>query len=102
MLEDLEQELIRQALERSGGRLKEAAELLGLRDVEFAYTGGTRGWKGDVPVIRFNTDKLRSAGWKNRCTSRQALEKSMSSILDDARNGRFDAPAADGNRRSSP
>jgi DNA-binding NtrC family response regulator len=30
VLEDLEQELIRQALERSGGRIKEAADLLGL------------------------------------------------------------------------
>ncbi|MBI2424992.1 MAG: sigma-54-dependent Fis family transcriptional regulator [Candidatus Hydrogenedentes bacterium] len=30
VLEDLEQELIRQALERSGGSIKEAAELLGL------------------------------------------------------------------------
>ncbi|NIA15190.1 MAG: AAA domain-containing protein, partial [Nitrospiraceae bacterium] len=30
VLEDLEQDLIRQALERSGGRVKEAAELLGL------------------------------------------------------------------------
>jgi DNA-binding NtrC family response regulator len=30
VLDDLEQELIRQALQRSGGRIKEAAELLGL------------------------------------------------------------------------
>ncbi|MEK7794045.1 MAG: helix-turn-helix domain-containing protein, partial [Candidatus Hydrogenedentota bacterium] len=30
VLEDLEQDLIRQALERSGGRIKEAAQLLGL------------------------------------------------------------------------
>jgi two-component system NtrC family response regulator len=30
VLEDLEQELIRQALDRSGGRIKEAAELLGV------------------------------------------------------------------------
>lgn len=30
VLEDLEQDLIRQALDRSGGRIKEAAELLGL------------------------------------------------------------------------
>lgn len=30
VLEDLEQELIRQALQRTGGRIKEAAELLGL------------------------------------------------------------------------
>jgi DNA-binding NtrC family response regulator len=30
ILEDLEQDLIKQALDRSGGRIKEAAELLGL------------------------------------------------------------------------
>jgi DNA-binding NtrC family response regulator len=30
VLEDLEQDLIRQALQRSGGRIKEAAEMLGL------------------------------------------------------------------------
>lgn len=30
VLEDVEQDLIRQALQRSGGRIKEAAELLGL------------------------------------------------------------------------
>lgn len=36
-LEDLEQDLMRQALERSGGRIKEAAELLGLTYKTFQY-----------------------------------------------------------------
>src|ERR1700751_916769 len=27
------------------------------------YTGGDRGWKGDVPVVRLNTDKIRDLGW---------------------------------------
>jgi DNA-binding NtrC family response regulator len=36
-LEELEQDLMRQALERSGGRLKEAAELLGLSYKTFQY-----------------------------------------------------------------
>ena len=36
-LEDLEEDLMRQALERSGGRIKEAAELLGLTYKTFQY-----------------------------------------------------------------
>lgn len=37
VLEEMEQELIRQALERSGGRIKEAAELVGLSYKTFQY-----------------------------------------------------------------
>jgi UDP-glucose 4-epimerase len=52
-------------------------ERLGLTGVEYEYTGGARGWKGDVPVVRFNTDKLRTTGWANRYTSREALADSI-------------------------
>jgi UDP-glucose 4-epimerase len=58
---------------------------------KFEYTGGDRGWKGDVPVVRINTDRIRSLGWKNERTGRQALQASMESMLADARDGRFDA-----------
>jgi UDP-glucose 4-epimerase len=57
----------------------------------FEYTGGDRGWKGDVPVVRLNTDRIRALGWKNQRTGRQALRASMESMLADAREGRFDA-----------
>ncbi|HEX5089867.1 MAG TPA: NAD-dependent epimerase/dehydratase family protein [Nocardioides sp.] len=53
----------------------------------FDYTGGDRGWKGDVPVVRINTDKIRSLGWSNQRTGPQALRDSMSSMADDARAG---------------
>jgi UDP-glucose 4-epimerase len=66
-----------------------AVRLLGLKDVRFTYTGGSRGWKGDVPVIRFDSTKLRATGWRNRYTSQHALERSMESILEDARSGKF-------------
>ena len=32
-------------------------------DVRYEYTGGDRGWKGDVPVVRLNTDRIRALGW---------------------------------------
>ena len=55
----------------------------------FDYTGGDRGWRGDVPVVRINTDRIRALGWKNERTGRQALRASMESMLIDARDGRF-------------
>jgi hypothetical protein len=37
-------------------------EELGLTGVRYAFAGGDRGWKGDVPVVRFDTGKLRALG----------------------------------------
>jgi UDP-glucose 4-epimerase len=69
-----------------------AMEVVGLPagSTQFEYTGGNRGWKGDVPVVRINTDRIRALGWKNERTGRQALRASMESMLVDARDGRFD------------
>jgi len=46
----------------------------------FEYTGGDRGWKGDVPVVRLNTDRIRALGWKNERTCREALRASLKSM----------------------
>lgn len=69
-----------------------AVDVVGLPagGTQFEYTGGDRGWKGDVPVVRINTDRIRALGWKNQRTGRQALRASMESMLVDAREGRFD------------
>ena len=43
--------------------VKRIAELvvkeMGLHDVRFKYTGGKRGWRGDVPQFQFNVEKMR-------------------------------------------
>jgi UDP-glucose 4-epimerase len=52
-------------------------ELMGLSGVSYEYSGGARGWKGDVPVVRFDSSKLRSLGWRSRWTSREALTDSV-------------------------
>jgi UDP-glucose 4-epimerase len=65
---------------------------LGLNQVSYKFTGGDRGWKGDVPVVRFDSRKLRSKGWSNRRTSREALRDSIDSLIADARSGKL-APA---------
>jgi UDP-glucose 4-epimerase len=70
------------------------AKQLGLSGVSYTYTGGTRGWKGDVPVVRFDTTKLRALGWSNRRTSVEALTDSIDSMIVDAKAGMFDAKPA--------
>jgi UDP-glucose 4-epimerase len=64
-----------------------AAEVAGLDTaaVHFEYTGGDRGWKGDVPVVRLNTDRIRSLGWSCSRGTAQALRDSMEALLPDAR-----------------
>jgi len=68
-----------------------AAECAGLHtaDVEFEYTGGNRGWKGDVPIVRLNTNRIRSLGWVCSLNSREALRDSMMAMLADLKAGRL-------------
>ncbi len=62
---------------------------LAVDKVQIEYTGGDRGWKGDVPVVRLNTDRIRSLGWICHFGSREALRKSMMSMLKDMEVGRL-------------
>lgn len=41
------------------------------------YETSARGWKGDVPVVRLSSDKLRSLGWRNKFSSREAIELAL-------------------------
>lgn len=61
-----------------------AVEITNSKNVEYIYTGGDRGWKGDVPIVRLNSNKIRSFGWKNRYTSKEAIELSIKSIYQTA------------------
>jgi UDP-glucose 4-epimerase len=60
-------------------------EALGLHGVEYAFTGGERGWKGDVPVVRFDSAKIRARGWSNRHSSSEALADSIAANIAEAR-----------------
>lgn len=60
-------------------------EVMGLSDVRLEYSGGDRGWKGDVPVIRLNTDRIWSLGWCCGRTTREALRDALEKMLADER-----------------
>jgi UDP-glucose 4-epimerase len=44
---------------------------------EYKYTGGNRGWKGDVPIVRLDTQKISDLGWKSSMNSVEAIRKSV-------------------------
>ena len=69
-------EIARLAVEVSG---------LSLEGVRFDYTGGDRGWKGDVPIVRLSSQKIRKLGWSNRYNCSEALRDSLVRMKDEPR-----------------
>lgn len=51
-----------------------------LHSVAFSYTGGNRGWKGDVPIVRMNCSKIRFLGWRPTMNSEQAMRTALASM----------------------
>jgi UDP-glucose 4-epimerase len=57
------------------------AEEMGLKNVEFEYTGGDRGWKGDVPFMTLSTSKLKARGWKPVHNSEESVRLCVRELL---------------------
>lgn len=68
-----------------------AALVLGLEpsSVMKMHTGGDRGWKGDVPIVRLSTRRIRATGWTNSRTCAEAIRDSLTQLLPDAKEGRI-------------
>src|SRR5206468_64686 len=59
-------------------------ERMRLRKTRYSYTGGDRGWKGDVPIVRFRSGKLASLGWRCAYSSREAIIASIDANIAEA------------------
>ena len=55
--------------------------------IEFEYTGGSRGWKGDVAQVRLDTRKMTALGWKPQRSSREAVRQTIEDVVTQFRNG---------------
>lgn len=56
-------------------------EAMGLSGVKFVYTGGNRGWRGDVPQVRFDIAKMKNLGWKPKYSSDEAVRHAIKDIM---------------------
>ncbi|WP_424013978.1 NAD-dependent epimerase/dehydratase family protein [Halorubrum xinjiangense] len=58
------------------------SEELGV-DPEYSYTGGDRGWTGDVPKMRLSIEKLSALGWEPSIESDAAVRRSARELIDE-------------------
>ncbi|WP_423744929.1 NAD-dependent epimerase/dehydratase family protein (plasmid) [Haladaptatus sp. SPP-AMP-3] len=51
-------------------------------DPEYEYTGGDRGWTGDVPKMRLSIEKLSALGWTPAQSSDEAVRRAAEELYD--------------------
>jgi UDP-glucose 4-epimerase len=56
------------------------AEEMGL-EPDYEYTGGDRGWTGDVPRMRLSIEKLAGLGWEPSAGSADAVRRATRELL---------------------
>ncbi len=52
-------------------------------DPERSYTGGDRGWTGDVPKMRLSVEKLAALGWEATHSSDEAIRMATRELLEE-------------------
>ncbi len=58
-------------------------EEMDLKNVSFTFTGGDRGWVGDVPMMRLSVEKLKATGWEPGITSEESVRRAIHATLDE-------------------
>ncbi|QLG62152.1 NAD-dependent epimerase/dehydratase family protein [Halorarum salinum] len=58
------------------------ADEMGL-DPEYEYTGGDRGWTGDVPKMRLSVEKLSALGWEPPASSDDAVRRAARDLVEE-------------------
>jgi len=56
-------------------------EEMALSSVQYMFSGGDRGWQGDVPVVRFDLSKVHDGGWRAKRSTREAMRAAIRSML---------------------
>lgn len=54
---------------------------MNLNSVQYKYTGGSVGWRGDVPSFSYDISKARSKGWTYNYDSKHAVKETVRSVL---------------------
>ena len=49
---------------------------------QFKFTGGDRGWKGDIPKMMLDITKIKQLGWAPKYGSEDAIRLTVREILD--------------------
>ena len=56
-------------------------EELGLENVQYKYTGGKRGWKGDSPFVHLDISKLKNVNWAPKTSIEKGIRRTVRYLL---------------------
>lgn len=54
-------------------------------EIDIQYSGGDRGWKADVPIVKLDPTKIENTGWSAKFSSSDAMRASIVSMQDELR-----------------
>lgn len=60
---------------------KIVTEEMGMSGIPFRYTGGDRGWKGDVPKMLLSVERLKGLGWRPLTNSEESVRKAARELV---------------------
>jgi UDP-glucose 4-epimerase len=50
---------------------------LGLSNVKYDYTGGSRGWVGDSPLVHLSIEKIKKLGWQPKVSCEEGIRRTV-------------------------
>ncbi len=56
-------------------------EEMGLKEVVFRFTGGTRGWVGDSPFVHLDVSRIKRVGFRPRVSIEQGVRRTVRYLL---------------------
>lgn len=61
--------------------IAEIANRIAQTSATLSFGEGPRGWPGDVPIVKFNVEKIKGLGWQTTYSASQAIESSLMSMM---------------------
>lgn len=55
---------------------------MGLKEVEYEFTGGERGWVGDAPFVYLSIEKMKMLGWEPKITIEEGVRSTVRWLLE--------------------
>jgi UDP-glucose 4-epimerase len=50
---------------------------MGLSNVKYEYTGGSRGWVGDSPLVHLSIEKIKKLGWQPKVSCEDGIRRTV-------------------------
>ncbi len=67
--------------------VKELADIvcdeMDINNVNYLFTGGSRGWLGDSPLVHLDTKKAKEYGWEPKISIEESIRKTVRYLIDD-------------------